>query len=60
MRHRGYLPVKERQARSRLAQLLHQKSLSLAPWSPCPEYVARPDANAAEGNSTPDFIWPSE
>ena len=25
MRHRGYLPTKERQARSRLAQLLHQK-----------------------------------
>jgi hypothetical protein len=25
MRHRGYLPAKERQVRSRLAQLLHQK-----------------------------------
>jgi hypothetical protein len=27
MRHRGYLPTKERRARSRLAQLLHEKPL---------------------------------
>jgi hypothetical protein len=26
MRHRGFLPAKERQARSRLAKLLHQKT----------------------------------
>jgi len=50
MRHRGYLPAKERQVRSRLAKLLHERPLLIGRWSPCPGSAASPDVNAPGEN----------
>ena len=53
MRHRGYLPVKERQARSRLAQLLHQKPLLLGSLVSMPRVCGKPGCKCAQGELHP-------
>jgi len=53
MRHRGYLPAKERQARSRLAKLLHQKPLLIGSLVPMPRVCGKPGCKCAQGELHP-------
>lgn len=53
MRHRGYLPVKERQARSRLAQLLHQKSLLIGSLVSMPRVCGKAGCKCSRGELHP-------
>ena len=53
MRHRGYLPAKERQARSRLAQLLHQKPLLIGSLVSMPRVCGKPECKCTRGELHP-------
>ncbi len=53
MRHRGYLPVKERQARSRLAQLLHQKPLLIGSLVSMSRVCGKPGCKCTQGELHP-------
>ncbi len=53
MRHRGYLPTKERQARSRLAQLLHQRPLLIGSLVPMPRVCGKAGCKCAQGELHP-------
>jgi len=53
MRHRGYLSAKERQARSRLAQLLHQKPLLIGSLVSMPRVCGKPGCRCAQGELHP-------
>ena len=62
MRHRGYLPAKERQVRSRLAQLLHQEPLLIASLVSMPRVCGKPGCKCAQGELHPGLylslrIW---
>jgi hypothetical protein len=49
MRHRGYLSAKERQARSRLAQLLHQKPFLIGSLVSMPRVCGKPGCKCTQG-----------
>ncbi len=53
MRHRGYLPSKERQARSRLAQLLHQKPLLMGSLVSMSRVCGKPGCKCTQGELHP-------
>jgi len=53
MHHRGYLPAKERQARSRLAKLLHQKPLLIGSLVSMPRTCGKPGCKCAQGELHP-------
>ena len=53
MRHRGYLPSKERQARSRLAQLLHQKPLLIGSLVSMSRVCGKPGCKCTQGELHP-------
>lgn len=53
MRHRGYLSSKERQARSRLAKLLHQKPLLIGSLVSMPRVCGKPGCKCAQGELHP-------
>jgi hypothetical protein len=53
MRHRGYLSVKERQARSRLAQLLHQKPLLIGSLVSMPRVCGKAGCKCSRGELHP-------
>ena len=53
MHHRGYLPAKERQVRSRLAQLLHEKSLLIGSLVSMPRVCGKPGCKCAQGELHP-------
>ncbi len=53
MRHRGYLPTQERQARSRLAQLLHQKSLLIGSLVTMPRVCGKAGCKCSRGQLHP-------
>jgi hypothetical protein len=53
MRHRGYLPAKERQARSRLAQLLHQKPFLIGSLVSMARVCGKPGCKCAQGELHP-------
>jgi len=53
MRHRGYLPAKERQARSRLAKLLHQKPLLIGSLVSMLRVCGKPGCKCAQGQLHP-------
>jgi hypothetical protein len=53
MRHRGYLPAKERQVRSRLAKLLHQKPLLIGSLVSMPRVCGKPGCKCARGDLHP-------
>lgn|SRR5208283_1058987 len=53
MRHRGYLPVKERRARSRLAQLLHQKPLLIGSLVSMPRVCGKAGCRCSRGELHP-------
>jgi hypothetical protein len=53
MRHRGYLPVQERQARSRLAKLLHQKPFLIGSLVSMPRVCGKPGCKCARGELHP-------
>lgn len=49
MQHRNHLPVKERLARSRLAQLLHQKPFLIGSLVSMPRVCGKPGCKCARG-----------
>ena len=53
MRHRGYLPPKERQARSRLAKLLHQKPFLIASLVSMDRVCGKPACKCVRGELHP-------
>jgi hypothetical protein len=53
MRHRSYLPPKERQARSRLAQLLHQRPLLIGSLVSMDRVCGKPGCKCARGELHP-------
>ena len=53
MRHRGYLPTKERQARSRLAKLLHQRPLLIGSLVSMPRVCGKAGCKCAQGKLHP-------
>ena len=53
MRHRGYLPPKERQARSRLAQLLPQKPLLIGSLVSMSRVCGKPGCKCTQGELHP-------
>ena len=53
MRHRGYLPAKERQARSRLAKLLHEKPLLIGSLVSMPRVCGKPGCKCTRGELHP-------
>ncbi len=53
MRHRGYLPTKERQARSRLAQLLHEKPLLIGSLVSMPRVCGKAGCKCRRGELHP-------
>ena len=53
MHHRGYLPTKERQARSRLAQLLHQKPLLIGSLVSMPRVCGKAGCKCSRGDLHP-------
>ncbi len=53
MRHRGYLPTEERQARSRLAQLLHEKPLLIGSLVSMPRVCGKPGCKCSRGELHP-------
>ena len=53
MRHRGYLPSKECQARSRLAQLLHQKPLLIGSLVSMSRVCGKPGCKCTQGELHP-------
>jgi hypothetical protein len=53
MHHRGYLPAKERQARSRLAKLLHQKPLLMGSLVSMRRVCGKPGCKCAQGELHP-------
>jgi hypothetical protein len=53
MRHRGYLPAKERQARSRLAQLLHEKPLLIGSLVSMPRVCGKAGCRCSRGKLHP-------
>jgi hypothetical protein len=53
MRHRGYLPVKERQARSRVAQLLHQKPFLIGSVVSMPRVCGKAGCKCSRGELHP-------
>jgi len=53
MRHRGYLPTKERQARSRLAQLLHEKPLLIGSLVSMPRVCGKTGCKCSRGELHP-------
>jgi hypothetical protein len=53
MRHRGYLPTKERQARSRLAKLLHQRPLLIGSLVSMPRVCGKAGCKCAMGKLHP-------
>jgi hypothetical protein len=53
MRHRGYLPSKERQARSRLAKILHQKPLLIGSLVSMPRVCGKAGCKCAQGELHP-------
>jgi hypothetical protein len=53
MRHRGYLPTRERLARSRLAKLLHQKPLLIGSLVSMSRVCGKPGCKCAQGELHP-------
>ena len=53
MRHRGYLPAKERQARSRLAKLLHQKPFLIGSLVSMPRVCGKAGCKCRRGELHP-------
>ena len=53
MRHRAHLPAKERQARSRLAQLLHEKPFLIGSLVSMPRVCGKPGCRCAQGELHP-------
>jgi Family of unknown function (DUF6788) len=53
MRHRGYLPAKERQARSRLAKLLHQKPFLIGSLVSMPRVCGKAGCKCSRGELHP-------
>jgi hypothetical protein len=53
MHHRGNLPVQERQARSRLAQLLHQQPFLIGSLVSMPRVCGKPGCKCAQGELHP-------
>jgi hypothetical protein len=53
MHHRGYLPTKERRARSSLAKLLHQKPLLIGSLVSMPRVCGKPGCKCAQGDLHP-------
>jgi len=53
MRHRGYLPAQERQARSRLAKLLHQKPLLIGSLVSMSRVCGKPGCKCTQGELHP-------
>jgi hypothetical protein len=53
MRHRGYLPAKERQARSRLAKLLHQKPFLIGSLVSMPRVSGKAGCKCRRGELHP-------
>lgn len=53
MKHRNHLPPKERDARSRLAQLLHQKPFLIASLVSMPRVCGKPGCKCVRGELHP-------
>ncbi len=53
MYHRAHLPTKERQARSRLAKLLHQKSFLIGSLVSMSRVCGKPGCKCAQGDLHP-------
>jgi len=58
MRHRGYLPAKERQVRSCLARLFHQKPLLIGSLVSMPRVSGKPGCECVQGELHPG-LYPS-
>jgi len=53
MRHRSYLPAKERQARSRLVKLLHEQPFLLGSLVSMPRVCGKPGCKCTRGELHP-------
>jgi hypothetical protein len=53
MRHRVYFPSKERQVRSRLAKIVHQKPLLIGSLVSMPRVCGKPGRKCAQGELHP-------
>jgi hypothetical protein len=53
MRHRGFLPSKERQARSRLAKIVHEKPLLIGSLVSMPRVCGKLGCKCAQGELHP-------
>lgn len=53
MRHRGFLPSKERQVRSRLAKILHDKPLLIGSLVSMPRVCGKAGCKCAQGELHP-------
>ncbi len=53
MRHRGFLPTKERQVRSRLAKLLHERPFLIGSLVSMPRVCGKPGCKCAQGELHP-------
>lgn len=53
MRHRGFLPSKERQARSHLAKIVHEKPLLIGSLVSMPRVCGKPGCKCAQAELHP-------